>query len=55
MYIFITLSYKFWVYVQFCQVRTIGGFAGTVAAMGLAYLGQFLLNLIFFQFGGMYL
>jgi hypothetical protein len=55
MYIFITLSYKFWVYVQFCQVRTIGGFAGTVAAMGLAYLGQFLLNLLFFQFGGMYL
>ncbi len=55
LYISITLGYNLWVYVQFCRVRTLTGLAGTITAMGLAYLGQFGLNLLFFQLGGMYL
>jgi hypothetical protein len=54
-YVAITLGYNLWAYVQFCGVRTGAGFARAVAAMVMAYLGQFLLNLLFFQFGGMYL
>ena len=54
-YVVLTLGYNLWVYVQFCGVRTGAGFARAVAAMVLAYVGQFLLNLLFFQFGGMYL
>ncbi len=54
LYVAITLGYNLWAYLQFCGVRTGSGFARVVAAMVLAYLGQFLLNLLFFRFGGMY-
>jgi hypothetical protein len=43
------------VYVQFCGARTAASVLRAVAAMGLAYLGQLLLNLLFFRFGGVYL
>jgi hypothetical protein len=55
LYVVVTLGYNLWVYVQFCHVRTAAGFLLAVAAMVLAYLGQFLLNMLFFKFGGMYL
>jgi hypothetical protein len=55
LYVAITLGYNLWAYVQFCGVRTGAGFARAVAAMALAYLGQFLLNVLVFQFGGIYL
>ncbi len=54
-YMVLTLGYNLWVYVQFCGVRSGGGFIRAAVAMVLAYLGQFLLNLLLFQFGGMYL
>ncbi len=55
LYVALTLAYNLWVYVQFCGARTAASALRAVAAMGLAYSGQFLLNLLFFRFGGMYL
>ncbi len=55
LYVAITLGYNLWVYLQFCGARTAASLLRAVAAMGLAYLGQFLLNLLFFHFGGVYL
>jgi hypothetical protein len=55
LYVAITLAYNLWVYVQFCGSRTAASVLRAIAAMGLAYLGQFLLNLLFFRFGGVYL
>jgi hypothetical protein len=55
LYVGVTLGYNLWVYVQFCGARTAASLLRAVAAMGLAYLGQLLLNLLFFQFGGVYL
>ena len=55
LYVAVTLAYNLWVYVQFCGSRTAAGVLRAVAAMGLAYLGQLLLNLLFFRFGGVYL
>jgi hypothetical protein len=55
LYVLLTLGYNFWVYLQFFRVYTVASFLRVIAAMGLAYLGQFLLNLLFFRFGGMYL
>lgn len=55
LYVAITLLYNLWVYVQFCGAHTRGSLLRAVAAMGLAYLGQLLLNLLFFRFGGVYL
>jgi hypothetical protein len=54
-YVAVTLGYNLWTYVQFYRVRTAAGWLLAVAAMGLAYLGQFLLNVLFYQFGGRYL
>jgi hypothetical protein len=48
-------AYNLWVYVQFLRRRTAASVLRAVAAMGLAYLGQLLLNLLFFHFGGVYL
>ena len=55
LYVAITLAYNLWVYVQFCGARTAASVLRAVAAMALAYLGQLLLNLLFFRFGGVYL
>jgi hypothetical protein len=55
LYVAVTVGYNLWVYVQFCGSRTVDGVLRAVAAMGLAYLGQLLLNLLFFRFGGVYL
>jgi hypothetical protein len=54
-YVVLTLAYNLWVYGQFFRVRTAAGLLRVAAAVGLAYLGQFLLNVAFFRFGGMYL
>ncbi len=55
LYVALTLGYNLWVYVQFSGIRTGAGFARAGVAMVLAYLGQFLVNVLFFKFGGMYL
>ncbi|CAA9253053.1 MAG: hypothetical protein AVDCRST_MAG56-2082 [uncultured Cytophagales bacterium] len=55
LYVAVTLGYNLWVYVQFCGARTAASVLRAVGAMGLAYLGQLLLNLLFFRFGGVYL
>ncbi len=55
LYVLIALGYNLWVYLQFFQVRTAAGVLQAIAAMGLAYLGQFLLNVLSFQFWGMHL
>jgi hypothetical protein len=55
LYVAVTLGYNLWVYVQFCGARTAASLLRAIAAMGLAYLGQLLLNLLFFRFGGVYL
>ncbi len=51
LYVALTLGYNLWVYVQFCGARTAAGFMRAFVAMGLGYLGQLLLNLLFFRFG----
>ncbi len=55
LYVAVTLGYNLWVYVQCCGARTAASLLRAVAAMGLAYLGQLLLNLLFFHYGGVYL
>jgi hypothetical protein len=48
-------GYNLWVYVQFCGARTAASVLRAVAAMGLAYLGQFPAQPALFPFGGVYL
>jgi hypothetical protein len=55
LYVALTLAYNLWVYARFCGAPTAAGLLRAVAAMGLAYLGQLLLNLLFFRLGGAYL